>query len=321
MCWPDRSGAIKASLLKPLLPGGRIGICSPAAPVKEEKLRAAIAMIRNAGYDVVTAPSTFGNAGLFAAPDSDRCRELEDMFNRKDIDAVFCSRGGVGSNRLAEILNTDLIAKSRKPFLGFSDITALQWQLLAQQGFISFSGPLATEWDGSVDERSLRAAFQMLSGKQEMNLLSHFLDSNVTTLKGKGKIKGRLLPGNLTMITTMLGTSFLPQMNGAVLFIEDVGEPPYRVDRMLFHLRNSGVLANLAGILVGDFQTADDIAAQKYLETSLLEATRGMNYPIVINLPYGHGKVRMTCPVGAEISFDPEDKTMSLSSPIMENSL
>ena len=297
-----------------------IGICSPAAPVNEIKLKSAIEEIRKSGYKVVTATSTFGNIGLFAATDEVRCRELEEMFLRDDVDAVFCSRGGVGSSRLFEILNTKLIAESRKPFLGFSDITALQWMLFAKHEFVSFTGPLATEWEGSVTDYSRKSALQMLMGKSGQNLFAGFNLSSAKVLRGRGKVTGKLFPGNLTMITTLPGTPYLPDLRNAILFIEDVGEPPYRVDRMLFHLRNAGMLTNLSALLVGDFQMKDDPVAFNYLKTSLLEATRGMDFPILLNLPYGHGAERMTLPVGIEVTVDLDHISLSLNSPAAKDS-
>ncbi len=276
-----------------------------------------MASLQRVGFVVEAAPSTFSNIGLFAAPDSVRARELEEMFVRPDIDAVFCARGGVGCSRLLEILDTDLIAAHPKPFLGFSDITVLQWYLFAKHKLISFSGPLAIEWDGSVSPHTQIFALQMLQGRNPANLLEGFAQDNIAVLRGSGVVQGRLFSGNLAMITTLLGTPYLPDLTQAILLIEDISEAPYRVDRMLFHLRNAGILNNLAALLVGDFQLAQDPIAWTYLQSSLLEATRGTEYPIVVNLPYGHGSERMTLPVGAEVTFDAATFSLSLNEAVL----
>ncbi len=305
-------------LPRPLRPGGKIGICTTSSPVKPERLTAAVEALQALGFEVETAPSAYGHCGFLAAPDDVRRRELEEMFAREDIDAVFCARGGVGASRLLATLDTALIARGRKPFLGFSDITALHWLLYARQEFISYSGPVAVEWDGSSSERSLRNALRIVMGDAPDDLLADFPRDNIRVLRGQGKLTGRLLPGNLTMITTLLGTPFLPPLAGALLLIEDINEPPYRIDRMLFHLRNAGVLHQLVGLLCGDLGGEAGEPASEEVQQSLLDATRGLDYPLVINLPHGHGPERVTLPVGAPVEFDLDRITMGLRLPAFE---
>jgi muramoyltetrapeptide carboxypeptidase len=293
--------------------GGRIGICAPSGPVKPERLTQAVAKLQSLGYEVVTAPSAFSSFGFRAAPDETRARELEEMFVRDDIQAVFCTRGGVGASRLLEILDTPRLVQHPKPFLGFSDVTALQWFLFARHQFISFTGPLAVEFDGAVTDRTQQHALRILSRKTN-DLLSDFPRDDIRVLRGSGPLSAPLMPGNLTMITTLLGTPYLPDLTGMLLFIEDVNEPLYRVDRMLFHLRNAGILHRIAGLITGDLgaSTEDEKSA---LTESLLDATRGTNYPIVIGMPHGHGPDRMTLPVGAtvDLQLDPMKFTYRLS--------
>ncbi|RPH96090.1 LD-carboxypeptidase [candidate division KSB1 bacterium] len=296
----------------PLPEGGRIGICAPAGPVKPERLQAAIAALQQTGFEVIIAPSAFAQSGLFSAPDDVRCKELEDMFTRKDVDAVFCARGGVGSSRLLEILNTELLVRSQKPFLGFSDITALQWHLFGKHGFVSFSGPLAVEWDGSVNEATQKQAIAMMRGIASEDLLKGFPRTNLKVLRGSGCVQGRLFPGNLTMITTLLGTPYLPDLRGAMLLIEDVHEPPHRVDRMLFHLRNAGVLSRIAGLFAGELDTGMNAEERSMIAASLRDATRGMTYPVVMGFPFGHGPERMTLPVGGLVEWNPDSMSLGL---------
>ena len=305
-------------LPRPLLPGGRIGICAPAGPANEEKLRAAIEALRAEGYDVVTAPSAFARHGLFSAPDDVRRRDLEEMFARPDVNAVFCARGGVGSSRLLPDLDTALIARSRKSFLGFSDLTAVQWLLGKRHEFVTFSGPLAVEWEGGVSPATRRRALQTLSGEMNGDLLAGFPRDGVRTLRG-GKVRGRLWPGNLTMIATLLGTPYLPDLAGAVLLIEDVNEPPHRVDRLLFHLRNAGVLSKVAAVLAGELEFGEEGELKGSVARSLSDATRGLEIPLALGLPYGHGSERMTLPVGALVEWDSNQGTLTLCEPVTES--
>jgi muramoyltetrapeptide carboxypeptidase len=289
---------------------GTIGICSPAGPVKRERLERAIKQIEKTGYRVKLSPSVFGEHGFFSADDETRIRELHDCFRDPEIDAVFCSRGGTGTGRLLERIKANLIASSRKPFLGFSDTTVLQWMIFAQTGFVTYSGPLAVEWDDSLSETTRIQAWNVLGRRESGNLVDSFRDSGFNRfelLRGHGQVEGCLMPGNLAMVTTLLGTPYFPDMSGKILMIEDVSEAPYRFDRMLFHLRNAGVLQRLAGLIVGDFGWSGEEGEFESQRQSLLDATRGMDYPIMINLPYGHGRERMTLPVGGPVRADFSD--------------
>ena len=303
---------------RPLRHGGRIGICTPAGPVVEERLRKAITALQDAGFDVETSPSAFDKYGLFSAPDEIRRQELEEMFERDDIDAVFSSRGGVGSSRLLATVDTKLIARSRKPFLAFSDVSALQWLLAKRRDFVTFSGPLAVEWDGAVSETSRRQALRMLAGEEISDLIGDLPREAIEVLRGNGEVTGKLMPVNLSMLTTLLGTPYLPDLRGSILLIEDINEPPHRVDRMIFHLRNAGVLNELGALLTGDFGVENDPLRAEALRTSLLDAASETDYPVVMNLPYGHGPERMTLPIGATVSLTLDPVQLTLEPVAME---
>jgi muramoyltetrapeptide carboxypeptidase len=306
-------GILKLIQPAPLRAGGSIGICAPSGPVKPERLSVAIDALRAQGFRVETAPSVFSQHGFLAAPDEVRARDMMEMFARDDIQAVFCTRGGTGVSRLFELLDTESIARARKPFLGFSDVTALQWLLAARHGLVTFSGPLAVEFDGAITERTQKQAFAVLAGPADTDLLGDLPRENIRVLRGAGRLTGPLFPGNLTLITTLLGTPYLPDLTGAILMIEDVGEPPYRIDRLLFHLRNAGIFHRISALLVGDFGSTDD-SEHEMLESSLWDATRGFTFPLVVGFPYGHGAERMTLPVGAPVELMLNPSCLSLRS-------
>ncbi len=299
--WPGRSGATDV-VLKPISPDATIGICSPAGAVRVEILERAVANLSSLGFKLKLTPSVYGNHGFLSATDEIRKQEFESLFSDPEVDTVWCARGGVGTSRLLSSLNLDLIANSDKPFLGFSDLTALQWALWAKHRVTTFSGPLAIEFDDKLTQETRDFALQMLSGAAPENWLDCFLDSNLELLRsGAREIIAPLMPGNLTMMTTLLGTPWMPDLRGVILVIEDIAEPPYRVDRLLFHLRNAGVLQNLAALVVGDFGWSGEEAQNnnELLNQSLLDATHGTSYPIITGFPYGHGATRMTLPVGS----------------------
>jgi len=289
-------------VLKPISSGATIGVCAPAGAVRVEILERAVANLSMHGFKLKLTPSVYGKHGFLSATDEIRKQELESLFIDPEVDTVWCARGGVGTSRLLPLLNLDQIANSDKPFLGFSDLTALQWALWAKHRTTTFSGPLAIEFDDQLTQETRDFALQMLFGATSENWLSSFADSNLELVRsGAREIIAPLMPGNLTMMTTLLGTQWMPDLRGVILVIEDIAEHPYRVDRLLFHMRNAGTLQNLAALVVGDFGWSREEAQNNYdlLNQSLLDATRGTSYPIITGFPYGHGATRMTLPVGS----------------------
>jgi muramoyltetrapeptide carboxypeptidase len=200
-------------------------------------MEAAAIRLRELGYDVVLSANALSKHGFLSAPDEIRAAELQSMFADSAIDAVFVSRGGTGSSRLLESLSLDSIAASGKPFLGFSDHTALQFALWQRHRYATFSGPLAVELDGALTAETISFALRLLAGEAEENWLEQFRESRIESLRGGAtEIIAPLLAGNLTMITTLLGTPYMPDLRGAILAIEDIGEAPYRVDPHWFPL-------------------------------------------------------------------------------------
>ncbi|MBK6766283.1 MAG: LD-carboxypeptidase [bacterium] len=302
-------------MLQPLSLGGTIGICAPAGPVKREKLEAAIIKLDARGFRVKASEHIFDKHGFLSAPDDVRSAELQAMFADPGIDAVVSARGGVGSSRLLSRLNLEQLSCSGKPFLGFSDLTAVQWALWAKHQSVTFSGPLAVEFDGSLSAATERMAFDILADTPCDNWLDYFPEAQIDILRGgASQIIAPMLPGNLTMIASLIGTPYMPDLRGAILVIEDIAEPPYRVDRLLFHLRNAGHLQNLAALIVGDFGwEEDDDESRGRLRDSVLDATARTAYPILLGFPYGHGSERLTLPVGSPMQLGLKPGAMTLS--------
>jgi len=291
-------------MLTALVPGATIGISAPAGPVKREKLERAVLRLHDSGYRTKLSANVFQSDGFLSSDDETRASELHRFFHDSDVDAVWAARGGVGTSRLLNRLDFETIVSSRKPFIGFSDLTAVQWALWAKHRYITFTGPLAVEFDDALSAATEQCAWDVLSGDAE-NVLEYFPKHKLDIVRGSvSQIIAPALPGNLTMIATLLGTPWMPDLRGVMLIIEDIAEPPYRVDRLLFHLRNAGCLQNLAALIVGDFGWDEsDEAARAQLRRSVLDATSGTSYPVIFNFPYGHGRDRATLPVGAPLSL------------------
>ncbi len=302
-------------MLRPLTPGATLGIAAPAGAVKSEKLEAAINRLRERGFKLKLSEHVFGKHGFLSATDEIRRVELSALFSDPEIDLVLCARGGVGSSRLLPRLNFEHLANSDKPFIGFSDLTAVQWALWGKHRAVTFSGPLAIEFDGSLSAATEAFMFDMLADTAPENWLSTFPSAVLEIVRGgASEIFAPLMPGNLTMIATLLGTPYMPDIRGSILAIEDVAEPPYRVDRLLFHLQNAGFLQNLAALFVGDFGwEPDDHESRERLRESVLDATAGTAYPIIFGLPYGHGAERLTLPVGSPVRLSLKPAAISMS--------
>ncbi len=302
----------RAALPWALASGATVGVFSPAGPVRPDKLESAVRAIEQKGYRVVVSPSVFERTAYLAGRDETRLLSLHEMFQRPDVDAVFASRGGYGTSRILAHIDCERIAVSRKPFVAFSDVTALQWFLFARTRFVSFSGPLAVEWAGGVSDETLAAGMRLLSGSTGGDLLAGFSKEDFKVLHG-GRCEGVLLPGNLTLISSLLGTPFLPDLTGAILVLEEVGEARYRLDRLLFHLRNAGVFERIGGLVIGDLTHGAPIEeGMPAVEQLVREATEGFTFPIVCGIPYGHGPLRATLPVGANVRLDSEQREIFL---------
>jgi len=281
-------------MLRPpsLRPGDRISIVSPSGPVDREGLGRGIERLATR-YRPTLDGHALDKQRYLAGPDAVRAEALRAAFLDPDVRAVFCTRGGSGAGRLLPLL--DLDALPSKLLVGFSDVTVLHAALQAL-GRTSVHGPVVTQL-GNQPEAVLDQLFQLLEGGVPPLL------SGATPLVA-GVAEGPLLGGNLTLLTTLLGTPWLPDMRGAILLLEDDGEQPYRLDRLWTHLRNAGVLAGLAGIALGDFTHCDrtdaDFTARDVLR-SLAEETR---LPCAVGFPVGHGPVNVPLCLGGRTRLD-----------------
>ncbi len=243
-----------------------------------------------------------------AGSDSARKKDLENMFMRKDIKAIFCARGGYGSLRILSKINYDLIRNNPKIFMGFSDVTALLLAFYERAHLITFHGPMV---------RGLSSAPALIG-----DLVNFFSSSGPGIIHldsckviSKGRCEGRLFGGNLTLLSHMVGTGYLPSFSGSVLFFEDKGEPIYRIDRMLTHLKLSGHLAGVKGVLAGQFVECGD---QEALEQLLDEFFGSLKIPVLSGFPIGHGSQNILVPVGIHVELDTQQMTLRfLESPLV----
>jgi len=305
--------SFKAHSAVPALPaGGVIALIAPAGPA-ELDLNLATQWMHARGYQLRVYPGVWQRDGYLAGSDAERLRDLHDAFADDSVDAIFCLRGGYGCPRLLDGIDFELLRGHPKPFVGYSDITALHLAITRYAGFVTFHGPmLNADLLGNKQAPTESSLLHMLSGQQPPTL-EHPLAYPLTTL-ASGCASGRLLGGNLSMICSVMGTAFELDGEGIILFIEDVNEPLYRVDRLLTHMRLAGKLDRLRGVLVGDVAGVERAA----LERLLTQELGGLGIPVLAGWRSGHCDPNLTLPMGAQVRLDADQQLLALEQDVVK---
>ena len=315
-------------LLRPrrLAPGQTIGMVAPsAAPNEPERIRFAIDTVESLGFKVKPAAHLYDREGYLAGADAARAADLNAMFADDGVDAIWCVRGGYGASRILPALDYALMQQKPKALIGYSDITALHMAIHRHAGLVTFHGPVAFRaftpyslgelkrvlWTGETPVR--------LGGPPPFDRTEGRVDweNRVATLV-PGKARGRLLGGNLCLMSHLCGTPYFPDLRGAILFLEDVEEAYYRIDRMLTQLWLSGVLAGVTGVAFGKFTSCDPSAfflQNRPLEDILAERCRALGVPAVSGIMVGHIEDQTTLPVGCLAELDADAGTLTLLEP------
>ncbi|MFQ5601652.1 MAG: LD-carboxypeptidase [bacterium] len=285
--------------------GDVIGIISPGSPMLKERLKKGIAYLENQGYEVRVGEHVHDEYGYLAGTDTARAEDINRMFADEEVRAIFCSRGGYGTPRLLNLVDYEIIENNPKIFVGYSDITALQLAFFARTRLVTFSGPMAAvEMAKGMDAFTEKHFWRMLTEIRNGARLTE--PSEAWKCLKPGQAKGPLLGGCLSLICALLGTPYFPDFQDAILFIEDIGEQPYQIDRHLHHLKMAGVLNRLRGMVVGQFEDCapDPDSPSLTIEQVLDDVTRDLNFPVLSGLPYGHIDVKYTLPLGVQVALD-----------------
>ena len=296
-----------------LRPEGTIALIAPAGPAELDAEKAA-QWVRNRGYNLRIFPGVFERDGYLAGSDDTRLNDLHAAFADPDIDAIFCLRGGYGTPRLLDRLDFGLLRKNPKPFVGYSDLTAVHLAISRYAGFVTFHGPMfKVDLLGNKQQPTESSLFSMLRGQLGVgSVLAHPVAYPLTTI-APGIACGRLLGGNLSMIAAVMGTAFEIDAAGIILLIEDVNEPIYRIDRLLTHLRLAGKLAQVAGVLVGDVAGVDKVA----LERLLKQTFEPLCIPVLAGWCSGHCDPNLTLPMGALVRLDAGEQRVVLEQDVV----
>lgn len=290
-----------------LAPGATIGIIAPARWPVPEQLAQGKAWLESQGFKVKSHPHLVAREGRLAGQDAVRAAAINDMFADPEIQAILCVRGGTGSFRLLDLVDYELVKANPKIFCGFSDITTLLLALWQQTGLVTYHGPLL--WNFSRTDGDPRTAQDWLTllGGQVSLTGKNFVTGTVTA----GKTEGKLIGGNLSLLRNLLGTKFDWSAEDSILFIEDIDEPLYKIDHMVWQLQQAGKFNGVRGVIVGEFMPhADDINPQpgdipygRSLTDILCEYLPG-DIPVCTHFPCGHGRYLTTLPLGVNAALE-----------------
>lgn len=288
--------------------GDTIGIISPASsPDDLSRIDKGVAYFERLGYRVEVGKNVGRYSGFLAGTDEERLEDLHEMFSNKNIRAIICVRGGYGSPRLLDKIDFQLIRKNPKIFVGYSDITALQLAFYRKANLVTFAGPmLAVDFHSEINRYTEENFWRTITSTKKMEKVILPEGENlIPFLKGKGE--GEIVGGNLSLVISLLGTSFLPKMKNKILFLEDVDEAPYRVDRMLNQLTLAGTLEKLSGIILGEFTSCEEKDVEKKtltLDEVFQNYLGDLPYPVMKNFPHGHRKANYTIPFGIKTKIN-----------------
>ncbi|HEU4680487.1 MAG TPA: LD-carboxypeptidase [Gemmatimonadales bacterium] len=306
-----------------LVAGSRVALVAPAGPLLEQDdLTRAGALCRALGYEAVLGKSAHARHGYLAGTDDERLTDLNSALADPSIDAIWCIRGGYGSIRLLDRVDYEAMIRRPKIVIGFSDITALLNAMTRLTGVVTFHGPVARAGMPAFSRRHFELVLTGAGAPGRLErlpqppgvLLSQ--ENRIVTLH-PGVAEGVLLGGNLTLLQCLIGTPYFPDMSGAILFLEDAGEDLYRVDRMLSHLRLSGALQRLAGVVIGRFTDLERGNGDGALgfDQVLAHYLGPLRIPAAYGFPIGHIEEQWTLPLGIKARLDAGSGEVELLEP------
>jgi muramoyltetrapeptide carboxypeptidase len=289
-------------LHRPLGPGAQIALVAPSSPFDAAAFEQGVVRLRRR-YAVSYEPEILAREGFLAGADERRLRELRRAVATPGVAAIIAARGGYGATRIAQLIAADEVRRHAPLLVGFSDVSALH-ALWAHAGVSSLHGSMVATLARVSEPR-----FERFCAALEGRFPERY--EGLSTL-APGVAEGILLGGNLAVVCALLGTRLFPPLDGAVLFLEDVGERPYRVDRMLTSLRHAGVLQGLRGIVLGAFEQGEPGPDGVTLDAVLHERTRDLGIPVVAGFPAGHIDDNCELPFGRRVTLDAQNGVLHI---------
>ncbi len=292
--------------------GDKVGLVEPSGACDRGRLELGCRVLESWGLEV--APLAHGKTNrYFGADDRSRAEALSAAFSDPDIDAILAVRGGYGCARLLDHFDCGVAAANPKIFVGFSDVSLLLTRLLQDACLTCFHGPMIAADFPRLDDEAKDAFRRFLFGEPA------WFGGEAGEVWRPGSGRGRLTGGCLSVMVTGLGTAYEIETTGAVLFIEDVAERPYRIDRMMTHLRQAGKFDDLAGVVFGPMVDCDGGEGSPVLREICLEALDGISCPVLFGLDAGHGSANTVLPFGCDVEVDGDSgKVELLESPFRD---
>lgn len=294
----------------PLKPGARIGVVAPAGPIRPALLRTGLAYLSRRGYRIVPGRHLRARHGYLAGTDAQRAADLNRAMADSSLDAVVFARGGYGCARIVERLDFSPLRKKPKLFLGYSDLTAFYAALDRATGIPGFYGPMVLNFNAAgreFREPSLWSVMERRPGWNRFPL-------SARGVVRPGTAEGKLVGGCLSVLVSLVGTPYDVDTRGKILFWEEVDELPYRIDRMLNHLRMAGKFAGLRGMVVGRLHRCPPTRGMPALtlREMLRDHLRGTRFPVVIDFPAGHAPGKVTLPLGLPARLSTSERALRI---------
>jgi len=290
-----------------------IGIVSPSSGARNDRLEKGIAILEAAGYRVSLGDHVFDRHGYLAGTDSARAADFTDLFTRKDVDAVFCARGGYGAARIMRLVEWDIVARNPKLFVGYSDITTIHLALERRSRLMSIYGPMVASLGAGLSESCAGLFWKMVTSSELIGRIGAS-EGNIRTFVG-GKVQGRLAGGCLALLAAAVGTPDAPDFNGRIVLLEDVDEAAYRADRYLMQLLHAGILEQAAGFVIGtvtDWEKQDKGPLGITLQHVWQDIIAPLGKPTILGFPCGHEPDPVTIPLGCLAELDADACALTL---------
>ena len=289
-----------------LKPGDTIGIAAPAGPFDRESFSQGLSVVESLGFRTRVCDEIFEKTGYLAGPDAMRAQLLNQLFRDPEIQGIICARGGFGSLRILPLVDFDAIRKNPKVFMGFSDITALLTSITTRSGLVSFHGPVVTSLAGASDMTS-NTLFSAISSDRPLEVQP----AHGAVIQA-GRAQGAVTGVNLATLCHLVGTPFQAGFKDRSLLLEDRGEAPYRIDRMVSQMKLAGCFKGIVGLVLGSFEKCGDPDGIYHI---FEEHFRDVHIPILAGFDIGHGKQNTTIPFGIEAILDTDRQVLSFREP------
>ncbi len=284
-----------------LLPGSVLGICAPSARFDIEKFNIGVKVLESMGFSVRMSKEIYQKKRYLAGDDTLRVKVIEELFVDPQVDGIICARGGFGAMRLLELLDWNRIRENPKPFIGFSDATALLSVMIKNTGQAVIHGPTVLSL-AKANQETKDSFLETVQGEcKKIDIVQGL------TLVG-GKCHGVLMGGNIATLSHLVGTFYQPAFSGAVVFLEDVGEPAYKIDRMLTQMKMAGLFDGLAGVITGSFENC---AQPEYINEIIIDIFKNDQVPVLTGLESGHGSTNLSLYMGIPVELDADAQKLS----------